>query len=234
MSVLPKQKLQDLLGSTSFIGGVPESFLNPASIDMPLAAEAWRLESIFLPRPGCTVRSMFDEIGVIQHNLQNPLEVGVAYLILIKGDWSLPKSAYGYANPKSSSGRLNLFCLLMVDGEPTYDHMPEGWKGECWMLVRPDSFPIILSEGLAVAQIRIFDGRSFLSTTEVEIAVKRYGLLFDETCKKIGRNGLHTHADSIYLSLATGENFGFECRGSHKPLDFGRVSAYDPSDYFMP
>ena len=229
---LPKEMLSELLGT--FVQDVASGFLNPASIDLPLSEEAYRLESIFLPKPGCTVRSMLEQIGYRPHDLSNPLEVGVAYLIRVGGSWSLPKSTYAYANPKSSSGRVNLFCRLICDGVTIYDHMPEGFEGECWMLVRPDSFPIVLAPNLSVAQVRIFDGKSFLNEFDTAIAVKKFGLIFDSDGKKRDPKGLNTHADSIFLSLAVGEDFGYECRGSHKPLDFGRTDAHDPFDYFTP
>jgi len=232
MGVLPIQRLRELQGE--YITDVGESFLNPASIDMPLSNEAFRLESVFFPEENLMIRDMFEIVGARPHDLVNPLEVGVAYLIRVDGSWSLPESAYGYANPKSSSGRVNLFCRLMADGVDMYDFLPKGWKGECWMFVRPDSFPIILHPGLAVAQLRVFDSKEFLSETDMEVAVRNRGLLFDGAQQKIPFRELHLHGDSLYLTLAVGENFGYECRGLYKPLDFGAIGAHDPADYFVP
>ncbi|KND50147.1 MAG: dCTP deaminase [Parcubacteria bacterium C7867-008] len=232
MGVLPIQLLRNLQGE--YITGVGDKFLNPASIDMPLSFEAFRLESVFLPEKNLKIRDMFDVVGVRAHDLANPLEVGVVYLIRVDGTWSLPKSAYGYANPKSSSGRVNLFCRLLADGVDMYDFIPKGWSGECWMLVRPDSFPIILHEGLSVAQLRVFDEKAFLSEMDMEVAVRRHGLLFDAVRRKIPFDELHLHGDSLYLTLAVGKNFGYECRGLHKPLDFGAIGTHNPADYFVP
>jgi dCTP deaminase len=173
-------------------------------------------------------------VGATQHDLRNPLETGVPYLIRIAGEWALPDSAYGYANPKSSTGRVNLFCRVVADGTPTYDHLESGWEGECWVLLRADSFPILLSEGVPLVQLRIFDGKSFLSALETDVAIKKHGLIFDERRRKVVSKKLQQHADSIYLSLDVGVNFGFECRGTGKILDFSKVNAYDSADFFEP
>lgn len=230
--VLPKHMLDTLLGT--FITGVGQQYLNPASIDMPLSGEAYRLESIFLPRVGRPVRELLPNVGATVHDLRNPLEVGVPYLIKLDGSWSMPASAYGYANPKSSTGRVNLLCRVVADGIAMYDHLEKGWHGECWVLVRADSFPILLAPGLALVQMRIFSGKSFLSQLETDTAVKKHGLLFTERMHKIPSKGMGMHADSIYLTLDVGERFGFECRGSKKVLDFSKIGTHDPLDFFEP
>lgn len=231
--VLPKQMLQELF-DRGYISGVESKFLNPASIDLPLADEAYRLESIFLPLHGQHVRTIMNEVGATRHDLANPLETGIPYLIRVAGEWSLPSMVYAYANPKSSTGRLNLFSRIVADGEDMYDALGKGWKGEMWMLVRADSFPIILSAGLSIAQARLFDGKSFLDPLHMELALKRNGLLFDEGCGHVRPDDIRWHRDSLILTLSVTEKFGWECHPSLRPLDFGKVGHYDPADFFQP
>jgi dCTP deaminase len=231
--VLPRQLLRELM-ATGYVSGVADSFLNPASIDMPLSEEAYRLESIFLPRSGEHVRTMLNEVGSWKHDLNNPLEVGVPYLIRLDGEWKLPSGVYGYANPKSSTGRLNLFCRIVADNVDMYDSLPKGWEGEMWVLVRADSFPVKLSAGLAVSQLRLFDGKFFLDSLRMEIAVKKHGLIFTQNGSAFPPDELRAWQDSLIVTLAVGKKFGWECRGTHKPLDFGKIGEYNATDFFEP
>jgi dCTP deaminase len=242
--VLPRQLLMEL-AKTGYLPeilferpadathtDVDKNFFNPASVDMPLSAEAYRLNSIFLPRRGEHVRTLLSEVGGWKHDLLTPLEVGVPYLIKLTGEWHLPEQVYGYANPKSSTGRLNLFSRLIVDGVEMYDSMPTGWKGEAWMLVRADSFPVKLAEGLAVAQLRLFDGKSFLDALRTELIIKKHGLVFSPDKKPLSYEELREWKDSLILTLAVGDNFGYESRGTHQLVDYAKTKVHPKLDYF--
>jgi dCTP deaminase len=232
--VLPIQTLRKLFRS-GFIKDVGENYLNPASIDLPLSEEAYRVESIFLPIPGEDVRAALELVGAMPHRLADQLEVGVTYVIRIEGVWQLPESVYGYANPKSSTGRLNLFCRTVADRVTMYDSLiGPGWSGELWVLVRPDSFPVLVSPGLSLSQVRLFYGKSFLDPLEAEIAVKEYGFLFEPNGLKIPYKDLERHADSFLLSIYVGDGMGWECRGSRKVLDLAKLKHYDPEEFFVP
>ncbi len=232
--VLPKQMLQELR-ATGYIDGVLPRYLNPASIDLPLADEAYRLESIFLPLPGERVRGLLPLVGATPHNFNNPLEVNVPYLVRIAGTWRLPSTVYGYANPKSSTGRNGFFCRIVADKVDMYEALVgPGWSGEMWVLARPDYFPILVAPELAVSQMRFFDGKSFLDDLHVELAITQTGLLFDEEGRKLSLQETRRHADSFLLTLHVGEMMGWECRGTRKILNLNKNDFYEPDDFFKP
>lgn len=233
IGVLPKQMLRELCVGGN-IEGVGEEYLNPASIDLPLAQEAYRLESIFLPQSGERVRDLLKLIGATPHNFDNPLEVGVPYLIRIAGEWRLPSMVYGYANPKSSTGRNGFFCRIVADGVDMYEALiGPGWTGEMWVLARPDYFPVLVRPGLAVSQMRLFDGKSFLDDFHTELVLQQTGLLFSEDGRKLALQETRRHADSFLLSLHVGKETGWECRGTRKILDMSKRN-YEPEDFFKP
>ncbi len=231
--VLPSQSLKRLMKS-GFIAGVPEDKINPASIDLPLSDEAYRLETTFLPQRGEKVRSLIRLAGGGKYDLRNPLEVGVPYLIKVEGDYTLPENVYGYINPKSTTGRINLFCRVVADNVDMYDALtPPGWSGDMWMLIRPDSFPVLLTPGQAVSQMRLFDGKTFLDGLDLNIAIKESGIFFHPGGKAFQSKQIRSHADSLFLSLDVGSEFvGWECRGTSRVLDYGKVGCHNPSDYF--
>lgn len=231
--VLPKQRLRELL-CPGFIEGVDPRYLNPASIDLPLSDEAYRIESVFLPQQKDRVRDLLKLVGATPHNFSNPLEVGVSYLIRVEGKWNLPSTVYGYVNPKSSTGRNAFFCRTVADHVDMYDALTgPGWSGELWVLIRPDYFPVLVKPGLPVSQVRLFDGKSFLDDIHTELAIQKTGLLFDEHGRKLPLIETRRHTDAFLLSLYVGPEMGWECRGTRKMLDTG-IFAYEPEPFFKP
>jgi dCTP deaminase len=220
------------LFNAKYIEGIDEKYLNPASIDLPLSEEAYRLESIFLPFSNEKVRDLLPFVGATKHNFENPLEVGVSYLFRVAGTWSLPSMVYGYANPKSSTGRNGFFCRIVADGVPMYEALVDpGWKGELWVLARPDYFPVRVAPGLALSQMRLFDGKSFLDDLHTELAIRQTGLLFDQNSKKLLLRDTHRHADAFLLTLRVGDKMGLECREPSKILDM-TLRDYKVKDFF--
>lgn len=236
--VLPVQILKRFAEAKN-IKGIPTSYFNPASVDLPLSREAYRLEGTFLPLPGETVRDNLKSslINAKAHDLNNPLEVGVLYIIRIEGKFNLPRSVYGYINPKSSTGRINLFCRVVADGVHYYDTIqPAGWKGEMWVLVRPDSFPVKLSPGIALTQLRLFDDYTILDKLDIELAANSYHLLWKPSGTPYRFNEINIDNDgSIFLTLdLTNQSAGFECRNPSKILDVSKKYSYLPGDFFNP
>ncbi|HWU24641.1 MAG TPA: 2'-deoxycytidine 5'-triphosphate deaminase, partial [Candidatus Paceibacterota bacterium] len=117
--VLPKQLLQELM-TREFIKDVDASLLNPASIDLPLSEEAYKIPCVFQLGKGEHVRTVLEVVGKEPHDLEKPLEVGETYIIRIAGTWNLPQNVYAYANPKSTAGRVNLFARVMADNVEMY------------------------------------------------------------------------------------------------------------------
>lgn len=235
IGVLPRQTLVRLMTSGS-IEGIGENYINPASIDLPLSDEAYRLESTFSPLPGQAVRPLIEGAGGIRYDLKNPLEVGVPYLIRVEGKMELPANVYGFANPKSSTGRINLFCRTIADGEPMYDSLKTpGWKGELWILARAESFPVLVTPGQAVSQLRLFDGKAFLDELDLNLEIKEHGLIFHPDGTNWKREEYLRHADSLLLTLLVEEGMaGWECRGSNRVFDFGKLNHYEPEEFFTP
>jgi len=231
--VLPIQILRRILRSGN-ISGVSDKFLNPASMDLPISDEAYRLESIFLPTRGGKVRPFIRKAGGKAHDLRSPLEVGVPYLIRIEGKYEFPPNVYGYVNPKSSTGRVNLLCRVVADKVEMYDALtPEGWSGEMWVLVRANSFPVLLSKGQAVSQLRLFDGKTFLDPLDLNLAIREHGILFHQNGNRFRGKEIMKHDDSLLLTLRANKGvIGWECRGTNKVLDFGKLAYYRPEDFF--
>lgn len=230
MGVLPSQKIRALC-RTGIISGIDERYINPGSLDLPVAEEAYRLEKIFVPQEGEKIRDILSWAGATRHNLANALEVDVPYLVRLEGTLELPPHIYAHGNPKSTSGRLNVFVRIVADGVDKYDMIERGWRGGLWMFVQPRSFPVLLSPGIALGQIRFFDKKSFLDQTDTELADREFGFFFDRSGTKLPLTGKRSDADALYLSLrADSGQVGWYCSGSNRILDLAKIGHYRPEE----
>jgi dCTP deaminase len=135
--------------------------ISPASIDIPCGEEFYRLPGVMLPGHDETVADIIHKWGR-KHSNSSPLEVGVTYAVPL-GEVELPEHLYAYFNPKSSSGRVDAHCRVVVDKVSRYDTArPEGkhggYRGMMWLLITSNSFPIMPPDNTALVQMRVFSG----------------------------------------------------------------------------
>lgn len=232
MGVLPSQTILEMMRA-GFVCNVDPSFINPASLDIPLSDKAYRLARTLMPKRGERVQDMLRPAGATPHPLDVPMEVGVSYLVRAEINLALSSGVYAHANPKSSTGRINVLSRMVVDGVGLYDIWPAGTKGDVWFLVQPRSFPILLSPGIALSQLRFFTGKSFLDQLGLEAAHQEHGLFFDMHGQKlrVPKNGIREHADSLFMTIrAEKGEVGWRCLGSSSVLDL-RARGCRPQDF---
>ena len=130
--------------------------VQPASLDLRLGPKAYRLPASFLPGPGRTVEERLAELSTHEVDLTRPtvLECNCVHIIPLLEGLALPPGVSARANPKSSSGRLDIFVRIIVDGGATFDEIPRGYEGPLYAEVVPRSFPVRLSAGARLAQLR--------------------------------------------------------------------------------
>jgi dCTP deaminase len=139
------------------LGAAPDADqVQPASLDLRLGAKAYRLPASFLPGPGRTVAERLVDLSTHEVDLTKPtvLERNCVHIIPLMESLALPRGVDARANPKSSSGRLDIFVRVIVDGGATFDEIPEGYDGPLYAEVVPRSFPVIACAGSRLAQLR--------------------------------------------------------------------------------
>lgn len=142
--------------------------VQPASLDLRLSPLAYRLRSSFLPLEA-SVSELLPELSLYSFDLQSSpfLEKGAVYLIPLAESLSLPGHLSAKANPKSSTGRLDVFTRVLTERGDRFDDVPAGYSGPLYLEVFSRSFTLKISSGLALCQLRLFNKRSFLSDGEV-------------------------------------------------------------------
>ncbi len=163
LGILPDHALAALSGA----GGVSASQplepgqIQPASLDLRLGEKAWRLRASFLPGAG---RSVADRLSgdLVMHEVDLTagavLETGCVYLAPLLERLDLPADVAAAMNPKSSTGRLDVFTRVIADGGEAFDRTPEGYAGPLYVEICPRTFSVLARTGDRLVQARLRRG----------------------------------------------------------------------------
>lgn len=229
---IPMQLIREMLAA-GYVRGANEAHVQPASLDLTVTDECYRLRGSYLPRSGEAVADLLAQGALYKHPLERPLEVDGIYLIRLNEALDLPPGIHATASNKSSSGRINLRGRLLADGVPRFDDIPGGYHGSLWIEVSPKSFPILLHAGDRVNQMRFFHGEARLSPLEHRLAFDRYGLLraADGSRLKAGTDNVG-RGITMTVDLSTHETVGWQARRTAwNVLDTARFD-HDPHEFF--
>ena len=212
--------------------------VQPASLDLTLGPRAHRLRCSFLP-DAKTVAEKLDEHSMGEFDLRDGaiLERNRPYLIPLRERLALPPGVRAKANPKSSTGRLDIFTRVITDRSFRFDEIGTGYAGGLWLEVVSRSFTVRVQEGLSLNQLRLVVGDSRVTDTEIRSIHAAKPLLFlDDEAVAAGDIAV---ADGLFMSLdlrkrASGEAVGFRAKKNSRLLDLAAVERYDPELFWEP
>jgi dCTP deaminase len=237
--VLPGQMLEGAIRAGYVNAGrfrIPESNIQPASLDLRLGERALRIRCSFLPGADSVERKLkdyvLDEIDLRGDGAM--LEAKCPYLIELKERLDLPAGLRGKANPKSSTGRIDVFTRVITDGSDRFDEIAPGYGGPLYLEVVPLSFAVRVKEDLTLNQLRLSLGRPQLSDDEVRAAHLEVPILY--------RRGEPVGVDELVLSnglflgldLSGDEQgrVGYSTRDSAPLLDLTTGGEVDPRPFW--
>ena len=141
-------------------GGVSDDQIQPASLDLRLGDTAYRIRASFLPGENGTVADKLAQLAYHKIDLTHGavLETDCVYLVPLMEAVNLPERTAGFANPKSSTGRIDVFTRLITDFGTEFDKVPAGYKGHLYLEVSPRTFPILVRTGSRLSQLRFRRG----------------------------------------------------------------------------
>lgn len=217
---------------------ISPSQVQPASLDLRLGTIGYRVRSGFLPET-TTVAERLEEMTLYTFDVTDGavLEKGHCYVFPLLERIEKPLPYQIRANPKSSTGRLDLFTRLLADRCGRFETVPPDYTGPLYLEVVPRSFPVRLRTGCSLSQIRFAQGDSVLSDDELRAEYERAPLLFHADGSPIPVEqaridgglcmgvGLRRDAD------LTGP-IGYQARSYSSILDMGNVDAHDPLEFF--
>lgn len=160
-------------------GGILDDQIQPASLDLRLGDAAYRIRASFLPGSKGEVHEKLEQLAYHRVDLKNGavLETDCVYLVPLMEAVNLPERTAGFANPKSSTGRIDVFTRLITDFGTEFDKVPAGYKGHLYLEVSPRTFPILVRAGSRLSQLRFRRGAANHSDAEIKRLHDEIGLV---------------------------------------------------------
>lgn len=207
-----------------------EGQVQPASLDLRLGEKAYRVRASFLPGPERSVRQRLDELALHEIDLTKGavLETDCVYVAELMEGLALPTGLRAAANPKSSTGRLDVFTRVIADRSREFDLIEDGYEGPLFIEISPRTFPVLVRSGSRLSQIRFRAGETKLEDRALGELHQRETLV--SAAAPSFQSGV---AVSVDLSGFDGL-IGY--RGKHHTalIDVDRVGAYRASEFWEP
>ena len=227
--VLSGQEITELINKNIISSDhkINKDIIQPASIDLRLGLKAWRVPASFLPGKGNLVSDRLKNFAMHEFSLVDGavLECGCVYIVKLLENVSLTDDLTGVANPKSSTGRLDVFTRLIVDGAQEFEDVPAGYSGPLYVEISPRTFSILVRTGSRLNQLRIRRGYSVTTDKEMEILQKHVGLVRTEGDNNLPdkiKNGVPLSVDLV------GEKglIGYKARKHSRLIDVDKPNFY--------
>lgn len=185
----------------------------PASLDLRLSNTAYRVRASFLPGAGMSVADRLNDPRIAMHRLDLSrsavLETHCVYVVPLMEALALDPDISALANPKSSTGRIDVFTRIITDNGAAFDHIPAGYTGPLYAEISPRTFPILVRPGDRLCQLRLRRGPVPAP--------------------------LRTQTVSVDLSHDLSNGIaGYRARRHAGVIDLARIHQHDPSDYWEP
>ena len=242
---VPSQKIREMI-KENYIKNADERNVQPASLDLTISNEAYQMKGTFLPQIGEKISEIIKKGVISQIDLAWPLEQNKIYWIKLQEELNLPKGTFALSSNKSSTGRINLQARLLADGVPRFDRVHSRYctnlnfyRGSLWIEIIPRSFPIKLTPGDNLNQLRFFNNCSRLSIRELKNTYLKYQLLFEKNGNFIQGKEIKIRDDDATLILSvdlsnSGKIIGYKAISSDKILEFKKIGYYNSENFFEP
>jgi len=232
--ILPDRMIAAMADAGLILPAYPfvESQIQPASLDLRLGDIAYRVRASFLPGPGATVAKRIDELKLHEIDLSDGavLETNCVYIVPLLESLALPPAIIAAANPKSSTGRLDVFTRVIADGTRRFDMIGAGYHGPLYAEISPKTFPVLLREGSRLSQVRFRTGDAILNADELD-ALHDAERLVDIDDADLA-NGV---ALSVDLSGENTSGFvGYRAKRHTGVVDIDRRGGYAVNEFWEP
>lgn len=236
--MLPIQQLRELIQQGRIVAGteIDDQQLQPASLDLRLGPLAYRMQASFLPGTGRKVSSKIKELALCPVPLTSPtvLERNCIYLARLEERLALPPGISGLTNPKSTTGRLDVFTRVLTDGGRLFDRIPAGYCGPLWAEIVPRTFTIRTEAGERLVQLRLERGKTACTDDELLAAHATHGLTRGTgiTQDATIASGLEIRA-RIRTETAGGV-IAYRGRGNRGAIDLAKRNHYPMAEFWEP
>ncbi len=207
--------------------------VQPSSLDLTLSNECYEIKYSFLS-PKHKVRDKLESLIIKKINLDNPyvFEINKTYIVKLNEKLNLKNNVFGHCNPKSSTGRLDIFCRTIVDYSDEYEKIPQNYQGEIFLEITCRSFNIKFVSGNMLNQIRlVYNHHKYINDDELnEINLNDKIVFTNKSNKEKIDNGLKLSVD-----LDTWDKIvAYSAISNNSVIDFSKVNFHKVSEYWRP
>src|ERR1700683_2028380 len=203
--------------------------IQPASLDLRLGAIAYRVRASFLPGPGTTVAQRIVDLKLHEFSLAAGavLETGCVYIVPLIERLGLPADIAAATNPKSSTGRLDVFTRVIADETRGFDRVAGGYHRPLYAEISPKTFPILVREGSRLSQLRLRRGSAAISAEALRALHARERLV-DRAEAGMGGGG------AVSIDLTGNGTVGYRAKRHTAVIEVERRAAYEVADFWEP
>ena len=234
--ILPSQELKRLVNLTHEIFALEpilDTQFQPASLDLRLGAVAYRVRASFLPGKNATVKQKLEEFAMHEMDITKGgvLERGCVYIIPLLEGLELKRRTSAMGNPKSSTGRLDIFIRLITDYGQEFDRVREAYNGPLYAEVSSRTFSVLVRKGSRLNQIRIRRGNAPSNDESMKRLQQEHEIV--ESIKTVDiRDGVPVSAD--VQGDKSGGLIGYRARNHAGLIDIDKIQHYAVMDYWEP
>ena len=206
--------------------------IQPASLDLRLARRVYRVRASFLPGPARRVRDQLDVLTLHAIDLAPGavLETGCVYIAELQESLALPPELTAATNPKSSTGRIDVFTRVITDHARAFDAVDAGYRGPLYAEISPRTFPVLVRPGVRLSQIRFRRGETRLGDRDL-LALHARDRLVTSAEPSI-QDGVAVCVD--LAGFGPEGLVGFRAKRHTGLVDVDRVAGYPAADFWEP
>src|ERR1700726_1254803 len=236
--ILPSQEISNLIarGHISASRAIEPEHIQPASLDLRLGDMAHRVRASFLPGPNTTVESKIKDLRMARIDLTAApvFEKDCVYIIPLVEELNLPENISGKANPKSTTGRLDIFTRLITDYGTEFDRVPPGYKGKLYAEVVSRTFTVAIRAGMRLSQLRFVQGTPVAGDRTIKGLDQEQSLVYmggeDSPVKARLHRGLRI---TVNLEGAEpGEIIAYKAKRYAPAIELDRIDHYPTEEFW--
>ena len=179
MPYLNREQIKTLIKSGQIYSNksINKNQIQPASLDLTLSDKCYRIKASFIPN-NIKISNVIKELSLsrVNLNINTLLEKNCIYLCELNEKLKLPKDIMGKSNPKSTTGRLDIFTRVITENGKEYDHINYNYNGKLYLEIIPQSFSIIVKRNISLNQLRFFKGsneKNRIKKINISVAIKK-------------------------------------------------------------
>lgn len=235
--ILPSQTIRTFIDTGKIISPVevaPDQ-IQPASIDLRLGPVAYEVRASFLPSQS-TIDKKIRDLFIREVNLESSatFSKNSVFLVPLIENLDLPVDVWGQANPKSTTGRLDIFTRLITEPGAEFERVPKGYSGALYLEIVSRTFPIVVRTGMKLNQLRFIRGNPPSSDGRLARLAERERLVYDED----DGNPIEPQIDrgmrvSVDLQGSGRSNIvAYKAKSNAPPIDLDNVNYYDIDEFW--